>query len=397
MPLGEPPGKVPDVDDLEPEDLSTPAARRCRPVPASRSRSLSRRNLIPLASSRVALSAIAAAAFLTVTIAGCGPSGSTPGASKTDGSDSPAKGYPAKVANCGGEISVTKAPQRIVAMNQSSTETLLSLGLGDRMVGTSTWFDPVLPRFTEQNSRIPRLADNNPSMETVLGAKPDFVAATYFADLPGEGSTKPEAFTRLGVPVYMAPAECAKSPGGKGDGERTAKLSLDAIYQEVAELASLTGRREAGEEMVASLKKRVEAVSGQGKKHPVTAAFWFASSESPYVAGGLGSPQIAAEAVGMTNVYAGSQQEWPQVGWEDFATKDPDVIVIADLARRRKSADSGDEKIDFLEKHPVTSQMRAVKNKQYIRLAGSELNPSIRTVDSMEKLAAGIEKLGLRS
>lgn len=297
--------------------------------------------------------------------------------------------------NCGRTVTVSTPPQRIVALNQSSTETLLSLGLGARIVGTATWFDPVLPQFTEANDAIPRLADNNPSLESILAVKPDFVAATYFADLPGEGETKPDTFADLGIPLYMAPAECTKNPGGTGDGERSTKLSLDVIYEEVTELGELTGQQAQGEQVVASLKQRVAAVSGQHPAQPVTVAFWFANSESPYVAGGLGSPQIAADALGLTNIYGGSNQEWPQVSWEDFAAKNPDVIVLADLTRKRETADSGDAKVAFLAQNPVTAQLAAVKNERYIRLTGSDLNPSIRTVDSIEKIAAGLKSLDI--
>ena len=39
--------------------------------------------------------------------------------------------------------------------------------------------------------------------------------------------------------------------------------------------------------------------------------------------------------------------------------------------------------------------MTAVKEKRYILLAGAELNPSIRTVDAVEKVAQGLRDLGL--
>ncbi|MFY0409836.1 hypothetical protein [Solicola sp. PLA-1-18] len=41
--------------------------------------------------------------------------------------------------------------------------------------------------------------------------------------------------------------------------------------------------------------------------------------------------------------------------------------------------------------------MTAVKEKRYVQVAGGDLNPSIRTVDGTEKLAAGIRELGLGS
>mgnify|MGYP003783488971 CR=1 FL=1 len=71
--------------------------------------------------------------------------------------------YPLTIRNCGVDVTFAKAPQRAVAIGQSSTEILLSLGLADRIVGTAVWFGPVLQQYEAVNAKIPRLADNDPS------------------------------------------------------------------------------------------------------------------------------------------------------------------------------------------------------------------------------------------
>ena len=38
--------------------------------------------------------------------------------------------------------------------------------------------------------------------------------------------------------------------------------------------------------------------------------------------------------------------------------------------------------------------MQAVRDESYIALHGAEMNPSIRLVDGLEKIAAGLEQLG---
>lgn len=54
-------------------------------------------------------------------------------------------------------------------------------------------------------------------------------------------------------------------------------------------------------------------------------------------------------------------------------------------------------KIGFLESNPVTRHMTAVRNKRYVVLTGSELDPGIRQVQAVEKVAAGLESFGLVS
>lgn len=346
------------------------------------------------------------AGTLLLTAAACGSTaGDTSGAGGTAPASqahapnqTQAAGYPVTVKNCGVDVTVDTAPQRIVSLNQSSTEILLSLGVADRMVGTATWTDPVLPNLAAANSKVERLAENNPSLEVVLAKEPDFVTASFLNTLSEGGVADRTRFTALGVPTYMSPSECIKSQAGKGDddGARTAPLEMSTITDEVTELARLVGVPDKAAQVNAALERRLQAA----KTAPVTAGtsvvYWFANSEQPYVAGGYGAPGIISRELGLTNVYADSPQEWPQVGWEDFAAKDPDVIVLGDLTRRSQTAETAAAKIAFLQENPVTRQMSAVRNKRFIAVAGGDMNPSLRTVDGVEKVAAGLKKLGLR-
>ena len=114
------------------------------------------------------------------------------------------------------------------------------------------------------------------------------------------------------------------------------------------------------------------------------------------MAGGSGASQFVSDQLGVTNIYSDQKDEWPQVSWEDVADKNPDIIVMGDLTRKSQTADAADEKIAFLKSNAVTAQMDAVKNERFIRVAGGDMNPSIRTVDLTEKLVAGIEQFGLK-
>ncbi len=75
----------------------------------------------------------------------------------------PATHYPLTVENCGKPQTFAQAPQRAVTIGQAGTEMLYALGLGDKLAGTSLWFNNVLPEYQAQNDKVPRLADNDPS------------------------------------------------------------------------------------------------------------------------------------------------------------------------------------------------------------------------------------------
>ena len=202
--------------------------------------------------------------------------------------------YPLTLANCGVETTVQSQPQGTVAVGQAATEILYSLGLADKVLGTSVWFTEVLPEFAEVNERIERLADNDPSFESIVAKRPDLVTAQYEWHVGPQGivATR-EQFTDLGIPVYTLPADCVGKDNSTGvDGTRLELYSMDSIYQGVSELAQIFNVPQRGQDLVADLKEReaaaIEKAASLDLPEDASAVFWFSSAEmdiDPYVAG----------------------------------------------------------------------------------------------------------------
>lgn len=333
-------------------------------------------------------------AAATVLLTGCSSSEST-----DDDTSASAAGYPVTLENCGRTVTVDAPPQRVVSLNQASTEILLSLGLEDRMVGTATWTDPVRENLAAANATVPRLADKKPSLEVVLDAEPDFVTASFGSSIGDGGSAGRDQYESLGVPTYLSPTDngCSGdvSSASNADGARTEPLTLDSVYREIRELAAIFDVRERGEAFVTELQGRYSAASDAVDASGVSLAFWFADTKTPYMAGCCGSSGIIANAVGATNVFADTTDEWPQVSWETVADRNPTALVLADLSRRSIDGDALDSKIAFLESNPVTSRMPAVQDKRYVIVNGADMNPTIRTVDGVEKVATALAEWNL--
>ncbi|NKJ40072.1 ABC transporter substrate-binding protein [Rhizobium sp. SG570] len=310
--------------------------------------------------------------------------------------------YPLTINNCGQQVTFKKAPARILSIGQGMTEILLSLGLADKIVGTAVWVGPVLPQYAEANGKIPRLADNDPSFEAVVGKEPDLVAAEFEWHVGPQGSVgKREQFSGLGINTYIAPTDCvAKVNADGGDGVRKELFTMDLIYQEIDELARIFDVNDRGDALIADLKKRqaeaVASIAGaQAKNLPIV--FWFSSKEvngDAFIAGKNSAPAYILKTLGARNVVT-TEEEWPLVGWETIAQANPAVVVIATMDRRRYAADDPKVKLDFLEKDPVTSQLDAVKNKHFVMMDAQSMNPTIRTIDGIETLAKGIKSFGL--
>ena len=305
--------------------------------------------------------------------------------------------FPLTIENCGQEVVIDAPPQRAVSLNQGSTEILLSLGLADRMVGSATWTDPVRENLAADNERVPRLADNKPSLEVVLDAEPDFVSASFGGTLGPGGVAERGQLEQLGVPNYLSPTDCngKTDESVNSDGARTQPLEIESVYQEVRDLAAIFDVSERGEEFVAELQERFEKASGTVNASGTSLVYWFADTATPYMAGCCGSSGIITDSVGAENIYSDTTDEWPQVSWESVADRNPTAFVLADLSRRSLAGDALDSKIEFLETNPVTQRLPAVTDKRYIVVNGADLNPSIRTVDGVEKVAAALQGWGL--
>ncbi|NLS16229.1 ABC transporter substrate-binding protein [Rhizobium sp. P40RR-XXII] len=310
--------------------------------------------------------------------------------------------YPLTIDNCGQKVTFQKAPARIVSIGQGMTEILFSLGLADKIAGTAVWVGPVLPQYAEANGKIPRLADNDPSFESVVGKEPDLVMAEFEWHFGPQGSVgKREQFSELSINTYIAPTDCvAKVNADGGDGVRKELFTMDLIYQEIDELADIFDVKDRGDALIADLKKRevdaVASISGAGTKD-LPIVFWFSSKEvngDAFIAGKNSAPAYILKTLGARNVVT-TEEEWPLVGWETIMQANPAVIVIATMDRRRYAADDPKVKVDFLEKDPVTSQLDAVKNKHFVLMDAQSMNPTVRTIDGIEILAKGIKSFGL--
>ncbi|TFC90646.1 putative F420-0 ABC transporter substrate-binding protein [Cryobacterium breve] len=320
---------------------------------------------------------VAAASLVLSGCAGPGPaseSGSAPSASADASS-----GYPVTIDNCGTDVTVAAAPERIVTIKSSATELLLALGLGDRIVG-SAFLDGPLPASLEKaGADLNVVSDFVPGQEAVLGLTPDFVYGGWESNFSAEGVGERAGLAALGIGSYVSPAAC------KGEGYMPDPLTFDSVFDEITEAGAIFGAEEAAVELVADQQEDLAALDPTGAD---TTALWYSSgTDTPYVGAGIGSPNMIMQAAGLTNVFADVQDTWTSVGWESVIEANPSVIVLVDA-----SWNTAASKIASLEANPATQQLAAVQAKRYIVLPFAATEAGIRNVEaaasSIEQLAA---------
>ena len=259
-----------------------------------------------------------------------------------------------------------------------------------------------LPEFAELNAKVERLADNDPSFESVVAKRPDLVTVQYEWHVGPQGivATR-EQFHDLGIRTYVLPTDCVGKDNTKGgDGTRIEPFTTETLYETITELATIFDVQDAGNALVADLRAREAAAKERVAAmqiDDIAAVFWFSSPEidlDPYVAGQKGAPGYIMRTLGVRNVVE-SDEEWPTVGWETIAKAEPTVIVAAEMTRRRFEADDIEKKRAFLASDPVASQMEAARLNRIVVMTSDAMEPSIRVISGIEQVADALTAYGL--
>lgn len=327
---------------------------------------------------RAVLPALAAVTVLT--LAACStPDSREPGA---EGASPASGGFPVTLDNCGFEATVEAPPERVVTIKSSTTEMLLALGLGDRIVG-SAFLDGPVPDTLETVPAVEEpFADEAPGSEATLALEPDLVYAGWESNLTAEAAGDRETLAGLGVATYVSPAAC------KAEGYMPDPLTFDTVFDEIAEVGALFGAEDAATDLVAEQRAALDAIEPDDRG--LTALWWSSGDDTPYVGAGIGAPQMIMDAAGLTNVAADVHDTWTSLGWESVVEADPDVVVLVDAAWN-----PADAKIEALESNPATREMTAVKERRYVVVPFPATEAGVRNVDAVASVVDQLADLDL--
>lgn len=316
----------------------------------------------------------AAAVVAVLALAGCATQSTA-----VSPADSPPAASTVTVDNCGTVVTLDAAPKRVVTIKSTSTEMLLALGLGDRIVGTAFQDGPLPADLQQAGASLTSLSDKVPSEEVVLQQEPDLVYGGWESNFSADGAGERAELQSLGIATYVSPSAC-KEPGYQPD-----PLTWDEVYREIGEAGSLFGAQDAAAALVTEQRAMVSGVSADTRG---LSALWYSSgSDTPYVGAGIGAPQMILDTLGLTNIAAEVHDTWTPLGWEAVVNADPDVIVLVDA-----TWNTAQSKMDRLASDPATANLTAVKNKRYLIVPFPAGEAGVRnapaTVDLAVQLAA---------
>ena len=220
------------------------------------------------------------------------------------------------------------APARIVSTSPSITETLFALGLGNRVVGVSTFC-----RYPEAALRLPKVGTfMRPDAELIARLRPDLVI------VHAGPHTVPQQLSALGI---------ASITVDRG--------TLAGVYSSIRAIGAAAGVADRAARLVAELEARLTAVQRTALTRSSRKVLVIVGRQpgtlGDLIAVGRGSYlNDLVTIAGGTNVLDDPRlPEYPHISMETVIRLDPDVIVDA--------GDMGDTEEEHRRRQPTTERL----------------------------------------
>lgn len=207
-------------------------------------------------------------------------------------------------------VTLTQPAQRIVALAPSVAESLFAIGAGGQVVAR------------EDNTTYPPEAAQLPSVGSLWGGLPLEAILSYEPDLVIVAEiTSPEDVQKMedaGLTVFR----------------QTNPKTFDDLYNNLRDLATLTGHQDEAEAFIAQLQERVQTVTqALADVQDEPSVFYELDATDPSNPWTSGPGTFISYTIQMAkgrNVGDVLDGEWAQMSIEALVEQDPDIILLAD-------------------------------------------------------------------
>lgn len=290
--------------------------------------------------------------------------------------------YPVTVENVNYALEKTeytyeKAPERVITFWDNSLETMLALGLGDRIIlSVGMNEDNLLPELKEEYERIKGniefyndFKDSNAALnkETAVMLEPDFILGwkSSFSDKTIGDTTY---WNERGVGTYIA----------LNSNNVSQYRTLENEYTDILNIGKIFDVEDKANEIVSELKDEVsrvtEAVKNQPKKTVLVLEF---------MGDGIWNYDKTMLAGDMVTAMGGELLDTPkEFGKEDLINLDPEVLFVIG---------SDASAIEKVTSDPGLASLQAVKNGNVYNLPLSYVYTSgVRTILGLNTIGAAL-------
>ncbi|AOV08871.1 ABC transporter substrate-binding protein [Sporosarcina ureilytica] len=266
--------------------------------------------------------------------------------------------YPITLTDAvGNEITLEKAPEKIVSMIPSNTEILFALDLANEIVGVSD-FDDYPAEAVEKE----KIGGQEFNVEAIIALDPDIVFGHESAfGLSEEGY---QQISDAGIPVFVIKNAA----------------DFDETYKTIETIGLLTDKQEEAEQIISTMKEKVQEVLTKLDAVEEEKTVFVETSPAPeiYTPGQNTFMQEMLDMIGAKNI-ADDQEGWFVMEPEELVDRNPDVIIVM--------YDYIDTAVEDVYARDGFDTITAIKEKQVIQV---DENITSRTGP---RLAEGLEAI----
>lgn len=207
----------------------------------------------------------------------------------------------------GNPITLPDEVNAIISMAPSATQTLLDLGMKDKLVAVDTYS----AMYFGLDS-LPTFDMMEPDTEQIAVLEPDLMFTTGMSSSGGTDPYKP--LRDVGVCVADIPSSS----------------SIEAVKEDTRFIAACVGQEEKCEELIAVMEAELEEIAAIGSTitEPKTVLYEISCAPDIYTAGQGTFIQEMLDIVGAENIFA-DQENYISVTEEAAVSANPDVILTS--------------------------------------------------------------------
>lgn len=258
------------------------------------------------------------------------------------------------IDDMGRTVIIEKKPTRIVSLAPSTTETLFTLGLGNKIVGVDDYSD--YPSETKQKEKVG--AFDKPNVEKILNLTPDLVVAYYGQE------TAVEQLENARVTVICLHPQI-----------------VEDIFRNIRLLGQVTETSSKADVLVKSLENRMNNITAKTSllNETVRPRVYYEMWCGPYYTAGPGSfVDDLIRMAGGLNIASGTASEWPVLNEEFIISSNPQIIITTYMNMATPTD---------IKNRTGWNVIDAIKNNRVYQIDGNLLErPGPRLIDGLEML-----------
>ncbi|MDO5292990.1 MAG: ABC transporter substrate-binding protein [bacterium] len=272
-----------------------------------------------------------------------------------------------------------KAPERVLAVYQGSIETMLALGLEDRLVAAAGLDNEVDSSLKTAFDKVNYLDEFTPSKETVISLQPDMILSwgSIFSD------------KNLGNVDYWISNGCNTYINSNTRKNYTTR-TLENEYTDILNLGKIFDVEEKAEEIVNKMKQEIsdaeKKAETETEQKTVAVIEFLGDAITNYGQASLAGDMVTSLGAKLV------APEGSNISKEELVSLNPDEIFVVYMAY---SGENGEDvktaNLDKVLKDPSFASLSAVKNGNvHAIMLGDMYASGIRTQNGIEAFSEGI-------